>query len=430
MLRLLAQLTALCSLATAGIAFYIYPDARFIPAWLRGSLQGFTDTPAITGPSFGLKVSLILVSFYLAQGLVALLSGHLHGAGKHTAPSRSGQIPFHFIEIPTILALVVSGVAYIPLVAVRRYTALLAGLAPLLTALELVSTMTVIMASGRVWSPKIAEAPVAAKIVVLLLCLGSVVASGAVIAMIYAWMQLSTLAASLLSSVATLVLVEIVACIRVEHATVTDMALLAPYVAYNIALIAWRGAKSLALERLAGAAFVPKNRLAFLHAGLFALLGTRASGLVLAKDLLATVFSPILVLHLLFQLAIIVLASRTHSSSDDVEDRSLPDRAIRFGIQCLWPLFGKSFLVIIYTASWLDQRHPETLASVFATGQLPWYLDAGSFWRWIAVFGALAWYGKHLVLDGGEDAPMFARDGEYKCDASFWRQFHNMRADD
>ena len=65
--------------------------------------------------------------------------------------------------------------------------------------------------------------------------------------------------------------------------------------------------------------------------------------------------------------------------------------------------------------------------TVSTTAELSTALDSPPGTEPIAVFGALAWYGKHLVLDG-DDA--HSVHGDYKCDASFWRQFHNMNTDD
>lgn len=407
MLRGALKLGLISAFATAGIAFYLFPDAQFMPSWLKMNFTSLPVKAAMDGPSLGLRISLILVTFYLAQGSLALLS----------RKSSVGGIPFHFMEIPTLLACIIMGVAYVPNAAIKHYVTFLAGFSPLLTLLELTSAMTVIMASGRAWNPIITESSTGVKITVLLLCLVSFIASYGVIYSIYSWMNLSTLVASLLSSIGTLAFVEIIACCCVDHATITDLGLLLPYIAYNLGLIALREARNLALENRPDAPFIPKRRIAFLALQSLLSWNNTLSGVV--KEALSAIFSPILIFHLIFQLCILVIAAAIEA--EDEREMTPLGQALHFTIKTLWPLFGKCFLVLIYTVAWLDQSHPSTFAGIFKTGQLPFYLDAICFWRWFVVFGALAWYGKHLIFDDsrGEEG--------YQCDRNFWQQFHNFK---
>jgi hypothetical protein len=235
-------------------------------------------------------------------------------------------------------------------------------------------------------------------------------------------MRVSTLVACLLSCIATLSVAQIVACCCVEHATVTDLALILPYIAYNLALIAFREAGNLALEARIDAPFVPKQRLPFLTLQKILNWGPTPSAIV--KEALSAIFSPILVFHLIFQLCILVVAAGVDGEEEDSESElTILGNFLRFCIQTLWPLFGKSFLVLIYTAAWLDQSHPETLSSLFKDGKLPWFLDSVCFWRWVVVFGALGWYGLHLIFDGVREDEC----ASYKCDKAFWQQFHNFK---
>lgn len=417
MLRTAAKLALVSAFATAGIAIYLFPDLVNLPRWLKANYFSALPVRAVLdGPSLGLRISLILVTFFLAQGSLAF-----NGAQRQRQRKSYLSIPFHFLEIPTLLTLIIAGVAYIPASLVRQYVAFLAGFSPFLTLLELCAAMTVIMASGRKWSPQITESSVAVKILVLLACLASFVGSYGVIFAIFSWMRVSTWVACLLSSIASLSFSQIVACCCVDHATITDLALMLPYIAYNLALIAFREAGNLALEARIDAPFVPKQRLLFLSLQNVFTLNLTPSGVV--KEALSAVFSPILVFHLLFQLCILVVAAGVDGDDEDESETELTlfGKFLRFAIQALWPLFGKSFLVLIYTAAWLDQSHPETLSSLFKDGQLPWYLDSVCFWRWIVVFGALAWYGQHLIFDGVRE------DESYQCDKNFWQQFHNFK---
>lgn len=417
------KLALLSAFATAAITFYLFPDA-FVPSrWInaRKYISSLPNSVVLDGPSLGLRISLILVTFFFAQGAFALNTATAKSQRRSAIPA---SIPYHFLEIPTLLALVIAGVAYIPAGLVRQYVAFLAGFSPLLTVTELCAVMTVIMASGRSWSPKINESSVVVKISVLLVCLISFVASYWVIYTIFATMHVSTLVACLLSCIATLSFSQIVACCCIEHATITDLALMLPYISYNLALIAFREAGKLAFEVApSDAPFVPRRRLPFVA---FTKLFTWAlTPSVVVKEALSAIFSPVLVFHLIFQMCILVLASSVESDEDS-NDSELTTfgKSLRFCIKTLWPLFGKSFLVLIYTAAWLDQSHPEAFAGLFADGTLPWYLDAVCFWRWFVVFGALGWYGKHLIFDGYRDE---YKDVSFKCDKSLWDQLHGFK---
>ncbi len=410
MFRSALKLALVCAFATAGITVYLFPEAVNLSFWLKANY--FSSLPiraALNGPALGLRISLILVSFFVGQGMLALSSW------QKLSPNPILSIPFHFMEIPTLLTLIIVGVAYIPSTLVRQYVAFLAGFSPFLTFLEVSAAMTVIMACGRSWSSKITESSVAIKIAILLTCLVSFTCSFGTIFAIFAWMRVSTLVACLLSGIVALSFSQIIACCCVDHATITDLALMLPYIAYNLTLIAFREAGNLALEARIDAPFVPKQRLSFLSLQKFFTWNVTPSGIV--KEALSAVFSPVLVFHLIFQLCILVVAAGVEQDQEEGQsDLTIFGKSLRFAIQTLWPLFGKAFLVLIYTAAWLDQSHSEMLTGLFADGKLPWYLDAVCFWRWFVVFGAIAWYGRHLIFDGENEAESLS----YKCDKSFW----------
>ena len=68
-----------------------------------------------------------------------------------------GENPFHFMEIPVLLGLIVFGSVILPSSIVSNYATVLAGFAPIMLLLEVASFLTVVMAAGRSWTPKIVE---------------------------------------------------------------------------------------------------------------------------------------------------------------------------------------------------------------------------------------------------------------------------------
>lgn len=285
--------------------------------------------------------------------------------------------------------------------------------------------MTVVMASGRAWTPKIVESHDLIKVLVIAGCFASFLASSTVFYFIYAHFQLSTLIASLISSIFTLLIVHIVACCQLDHSTITDPALIFPYISYNLALITLKSGVKALLEHQRDPQIYPKSPQTFLK--LAEVLFSTSKAPALTKQILQTIFSPVLIFHILLQLALLTVsnASEDFEKSQEDEEEGFKQRAQRYFATNLWPLFGKSFLVVVYTISWLEQCHPETL-NFNNSESVPFYMDSTGFWRWISVTGAIAWYSKHLLLDGYPKPSERSAD-TYTCDKAFWKQFHNLK---
>ena len=327
------------------------------------------------------------------------------------------------MEIPGLLSLIVFGSVVLPVSIVRKYTAILAGFAPVMPLLEVVSLMAVVMAAGRSWTPKIIESHDFIKVSVVLACFLSFIASSSVFYFVYSHFRLSTLISSLLSSLLTLMIVQVIACCQIDHATITDPALIFPYISYNLILIVLKSGMRALLDHQRDPQIYPNNPQKFLKIVEF-LFASATPGKFpsLTRQILQTFFSPVLIFHLLLQLALIAAAS---SESDQNKDEEYSEQiclysARKFFVSNLWPLFGKSFLVLIYTVSWLEQCHPETLISTPL-------LDSSVLWRWVAVGCSVAWYGKHLLLDGASTGIKSTSATSYTCDKAFWRQFHNLK---
>ena len=165
-----------------------------------------------------------MASFYAAQGFANLFNLRPYKTRKSTnssVPLITG-IPVHFMEIPVLLSLIVFGSVLIPSGVVQRYTKFFAGFAPVMPVLEVICFMTVVMASGRTWTPKIVESHDFVKVLVVVGCFASFLASSSAFYFIYAHFQLSTLISSLISSIFTFLIVQIVACCQLDHSTITD----------------------------------------------------------------------------------------------------------------------------------------------------------------------------------------------------------------
>lgn len=422
-------------IVTVGVSFYLYPNLRSFSALASAlNLRRNASINTAIGPAFGLKISLILASFYAAQGFSSLLNRPSKRPSKtvKSAPLLN-QIPFHFMEIPVLLGLIVFGSVVMPTAVVQKYTMVLAGFAPVMPILEVVALVTVVMATGRTWTPKIIESHDFIKFLVILACFASIFASSTIIYLIYAHFRLSTLIASLLSSILTLLVVQIITCCQLDHATITDPALIFPYISYNLILIVLKSGMRALLDHQRDPQIYPKNPQTFLKLVEFIFTTSTPS---LSRQILQTIFSPVLIFHILLQLALLTVAETTEEEPEDVDDEEsfvnklsiylLKSRQIF--VSSLWPLFGKSFLVVIYTISWLEQCHPETLSTALTPKsiQIPFYLDSAGFWRWVAVAGALTAYGKHLIFDGYSGNNEGGKN-DYKCDKAFWRQFHNLK---
>ena len=421
------RVTALSLLSTLAITLYLYPNLRSLTALRSLILTTFArNSVATAGPFFGLKISLILASFYTAQGLTSLCNFRFakHHKSKVALITR---IPFHFMEIPVLLGLIVFGSVLIPSTFVKKYTKFLAGFAPAMPVLEVISLMKVVMAAGRSLTPRIIESHNFIKALVILACFASFAASASVFYLIYANFQLSTLISSLLSSIFTLISVQIISCCQLDHSTITDPAMIFPYISYNLALITLKSGFKALLDHQRDPQIYPKNPQSFLKIAEF--LFSTATPPSLTRQILQTIFSPVLIFHLLLQLALLTVAEESEKVEEsDEEDGSLNlflHKAQKYFVTNLWPLFGKSFLVIVYTISWLEQCHPEAL-NFNNSKEIPFYLDSTGFWRWISIALAIAWYSKHLLLDG---YPKSTNDKTeiYTCDKTFWRQFHNLK---
>lgn len=428
------RLTVLSLFATVLVSLFLYPNLRsfsVIKSALKYGLSGFTGfrrrfgSHDHVGPVFGLKISLILASFYAAQGLANALNRRPRQSSQKSNSLILPNIPFHFMEIPVLLSLIVFGSVVLPVSIVQKYTVVLAGFAPVMPLLEVASLMTVVMAAGRSWTPKIVESHDFIKVSVVLACFLSFSLSSSVFYFIYAHFRLSTLISSLMASLSTLMVVLVISCCRIDHATITDPALIFPYISYNLVLITLKSGIRALLYHQRDPPIYPNNPQKFLKIIEFLFISaTPGKFPSLTRQILQTFFSPVLIFHLLLQLALITAASSASEDQDteDSDHQSILCRARRFFVSNLWPLFGKSFLVIIYTISWLEQCHPETLISAPL-------LDSSGFWRWIAVGCSVAWYGKHLLFDGiSSNNNSETRTGpSYTCDKSFWRQFHNLK---
>lgn len=439
------KLTALSAILTLLITIYLYPkllqfEFELLKSWrktiqtiLSNTLSYYSSTThsvPITS-TFGLKISLILISFYTGQGILKVFKIKSNSAKLRSSTIKSKSlnnftnilpIPFHFIEIPILLSLILFGVTLIPSSLISHHVTFLKGFAPVLAVLELFCFMTVVLSAGRAWTPRVIESHDLLKALVIMGCFISFFASSFVFYLIYTNFRLSTLISSLLSSILTLVSVQIITCCQLDHATITDPALIFPYISYNLALIVLRGGlNSFLLKTDNDPQIYPKDPQKFLKLTKFLVISTTNSSLV--KQIFKTIFSPILVFHLLLQLTLLTLVE--NEENEDDEEENFIKSLCRYFITNLWPLFGKSFLVIIYTISWLEQCHPEiilfpTSASASEETSYRWYLDTAGFWRWMIVFGSLVWYGKHLIFDGN------CRIDSDK-DKSFWNQFQYLK---
>ena len=422
------KVTALSILSTAVVTLYLYPDLRSLSALRALIISAFTRNSITSsyGPFFGLKISLILASFYSAQGFSGLFNFRVGKKRKSNVTTLITRIPFHFMEIPLLLSLIVFGSVLIPVGFVQSYTKFLAGFAPVMPVLEVISLMTVVMATGRSWTPKIVESHNFIKILVILGCFASFFISSTVFYFIYAHFCLSTLIASLLSSIFTLILVQIVSCCQLDHSTITDPALIFPYISYNLILITLKSGMKALLDHQRDPQIYPKNPQSFLKIAEF-LFSTQTPP-SLTRQILQTIFSPVLIFHLLLQLALLTVAEEESETVKEEEEEGLSSflhKARNYFVTNLWPLFGKSFLVIVYTVSWLEQCHPEAL-NLNNSIEIPFYLDSTGFWRWVAISAAITWYSKHLILDGLPKIIHKKKDS-YTCDKAFWKQFHNLK---
>lgn len=421
------KLTALSLLSTVALTLYLYPNLRSFDS-LRTLIQtAFTRTSTAShGPFFGLKISLILASFYAAQGFSGLFNFRFRKHRKSSkVTSLITRIPFHFMEIPLLLSLIVFGSVLVPAGFIQRYTIFLAGFAPAMPVLEVISLMTVVMAAGRSWTPLIIESHYFIKLLVILGCFASFFASSTVFYLIYSNFRLSTLIASLLSSIFTLITVQIVSCCQLDHSTITDPALIFPYISYNLILITLKSGTKALLYHQRDPQIYPKNPQSFLKIAEF--LFSAKTPPSLTRQILQTIFSPVLIFHFLLQLALLTVADEEIKIETAEEDgTSFSYKARNYFVTNLWPLFGKSFLVVVYTISWLEQCHPEALnLSECASTEVPFYLDSNGFWRWFSIGVAIAWYSKHLLLDGYPKTTDTTE--KYTCDKEFWKQFHNLK---
>ena len=437
------KLTALSAILTLLVSIYLYPkllqfEFEVIKSW-RKTIQtiqtilsntlSYYSSPTHSVPitsTFGLKISLILISFYTGQGIVKVFrskssstAGQLRCSNKKSLSLNNFTnilpIPFHFIEIPILLGLILFGATLIPSALISHHVTVLKGFAPALAILELFCFMTVVLGAGRAWTPRVLESHDFFKALVVMGCFMSFLASSSVFYFIYSNFRLSTLISSLLSSILTLISVQIITCCQLDHATITDPALIFPYISYNLALIVLRGGLDSFL--LNNPQIYPKDPQKFLKWTKFLIFST-SSNSSLAKQIFQTIFGPILVFHLLLQLTLLTLAQ---NENDDDDDENFIKTICRYLVTNLWPLFGKSFLVIIYTISWLEQCHPEVILFPLSASEgtsYRWYLDTAGFWRWMIVIGSLFWYGKHLIFDGN------CRSDK---DKSFWKQFQNLK---
>lgn len=418
------KVTALSLLSTAALTLYLYPNLRSFTA-LRSLIQTTfsRNSVAYHGPLFGLKISLILASFYAAQGFSSIFNFRFSKQRRSYSSSFITRIPFHFMEIPLLLCLIVFGSVLIPVGCIQKYTIFLAGFAPATPVLEVVALMTVVMAAGRSWTPQIIESNNFIKFLVILGCFASFFASSSIFYFIYAHFRLSTLIASLLSSIFTLITVQIISCCQLDHSTITDPALIFPYISYNLILITLKSGIKALLDHQRDPPIYPKNPQIFLKFAHF-LFSTQTSPPPLTRQILQTIFSPVLIFHLLLQLALLTVVADYETEVEDGASFLL--KARNYFATNIWPLFGKSFLVIVYTISWLEQCHPEAL-NFDNSKEIPFYLDSTGFWRWISIGAAIAWYSKHLLLDGFPKSNKSTTHSSYTCDKTFWKQFHNLK---
>ena len=394
----LLKIITVSLLCTFVISLYLYPNLRSLK-WIYSGLNQFSlrrrAAAIAVGPFFGLKISLMLASFYAAQGFAGLLNVRQFKAARNHS-SLINSIPFHFMEIPVLLGLIIFGSVVVPVGGVQYYT----------KVLEVISLMTVVMAAGRKWTPQIVESHDFIKVLVILGCFASFLVSSTAFYFIYANFRLSTLISSLLSSILTLIIVEILACCQLDHATIIDPAFIFPYISYNLILITLKSGVNALLDHQRDPQIYPKNPQYFLKIVEFIFNTTPNASLI--RQIIQTIFSPVLILHILLQLALLTVADSDVNERDCGNEHDSGQKSSlfillynlrKFIVTNLWPLFGKSFLIIIYTISWLEQCHPETLTSAISVNS-PFILDSTGFWRWIAVAVAISVYGKHLIFDG------------------------------
>ena len=425
----LLKLSLLAAFSSIAVVVYLhYPNwipkfdfSRLFPFYASSFAVGSTAT-------FGLKMSLILASFYAAQGLFPpppppTPQRHIQRKKQSFTQPLINRIPFHFMEIPLLLGLIVFGSALMPEKMVSQYTRILAGFAPFTAVLESFAFMTVALNCGKSWTPRITNSHNMIKLLVIFACFASFAASSALIYTIYAHFRLSTLIASLISSIWTLVIVQIIACCQLDHATITDPALMFPYIAYNLLIIVLKGSITAISAHQRDPKIYPQNPQNFLKLTEPFLSLPAASNFSLLKQILLTIFSPVLVSHLFLQMALLTIAKLdTTEEEGDEESYAIYHRIRQLFVAHLWPRFGKSFLVLIYTISWLEQCHPEIILSE------SWYLNSFTPWRWISILICLAWYSKHLLFDSLSFSSLTkTQTTEYTCEKTFWNQFHNLK---
>lgn len=134
-----------------------------------------------------------------------------------------------------VLAAVYCGLRHLPSWLLLPYERVLLAASPLMIMLEALAAVVIILSFGETWSDRLAEHGAVLKTLVFAVCVGVYGISMTVIAnMYYSHMIKTVVSASLVAVILTLVVVQTVATVMVEHGTITDSALLFLYVTYSL----------------------------------------------------------------------------------------------------------------------------------------------------------------------------------------------------
>ena len=272
------------------------------------------------------------------------------------------EVPFIFLSSYILASFLPSWLA-VP----YEYILYVAG--PIITIVEGICTVFVIISFGKMLVSKLEERQNFIKLLILLICIG--------LFLVFFWLDIKLLfdpfinvvSASLISSILTILIIQTLGTIIAEHGIITDVAMLFAYVSINLWLISFDWSRRVTPSSL-NHSFVPL----FSSFSAFNIYSSIKSSL--------RIFSQEMVLSLMFRMAIFL---STAGFLDD-EDREIMTW-IRF-LQC----FGKSFFVLIYTCSWLNE-----FDNAFF-----FFMDP-IVWKWINIYLVLILYSIHLLSRGSDE---------------------------
>ncbi len=300
---------------------------------------------------------------------------------------------FHFAEIPLALGAIYYGLQHIPVCIVQPYETVLLSISPLITIFEGLATMIIIVSSGQGLSSFLESRPAIYHAFFGAICLGLYTVSTMAIFSLYYSGQIHTLVtASLVAVILTLLAVLSIGTVMLEHGVVTDSALLFLYITYNI----WN------LTRKIEPVEYNSSGLKLMHyISSVSWSSPTHDSLVSVIESIFKMFSVELLTGLFIQMSVLLMAWKLIDNSEDPDEvkavKSFNFREWLFNV--LWPCFGKSILILIYTYAWLAHG---------VASPVPWYIEP-SLWRWINIFFCLTIYLKHLLSPPDDEfAPIWS----------------------